>query len=1150
MSWRLRLTGEVDVDRRLRTENEFSPFYRRIDDALVKADTNHGAYSLLLASSGERFPRRAYFRLSPEAHPQETRRLFKISVKKEAVAVSQGGRLGVEVAVYLKRPGRNQDDISGKPDEISFLNIGEGSADWRELTLPVRVDPQVSCLLFTIVGQSFRGRVWLEHPRFPGDDSQNDLPPFAPVQTNDLSRNWLGENLSRTEWPEFRLSLNGKEFFQGPIYQPVYAWPSAEVDIPNGLLRPGANQLTIQLLSNYRDALPFVLKGVAWLGVANGRLELVACPKLVDAGGEFAVTLATREVNQTVRVSVISPRGAPAIQPISPEIVYAKPGLNFVRFRTAAAGPGALLRFQSGTDERTAVIERVVERPEDGILLGSSDSMYVPAESEPFQRFHAWYLQNDIGNAIMYRPIYRWGGGRVLNTEAWKEAVRICEGAGLKYVRVLDGRELPGIESAPTDEMLRGPLFLGSQLHEYDGMYNYWGIRRRQPHEALFWDVYQRFPSNGRAWGAVDPKVLGGPAEGPLFYDSRAAADMRDGAQHFVNSIKALRDRGVRHSGPSTLFKYFFQAGFDWLAAETMYGPHEVVLGALRGSSLAYNRPRYGVHIATQWSSSPHDTESAFRRYFLTLATSYLQAVEYINQEDALWHMEANYSAEDRFSTACRGHLKVHQEFYSFLRSHSRRGRMRVPVGFLQGQYDGWNCFSGGMVWGQEGAEWDSSAPEKSWGLLKLFFPRSVLEAIYRHPIPDEPVGFFTGTPYGPADLVPVEADAKALGRYRSLVLLGWNTADREQLGRLLSYVENGGHLLLALPHVSTEVRRRQAPKPAEGPEMRKLLGLEYRGLTQSEGAFTARRPADQHLAAAVAGRRLRLGQVVLNGALVRIADRRGTPLLIENRIGRGAVTLVNAAAYPGEEALAPLYRLLVRGIGEDTLSRERRSLWVKGSEDVSFAVYDWEKAADAPQISTAYLLNVNWWDRAPQPRPAKLLWRDSQIPLSISRDRIHIITVSGDWGIWTADARTDVMDVRPEGSGVRIKLQGQGETQISLLSRASGARSLCGSTSRGPLPLSPSATPGLWQAVLTLDGPEVLKIGGCPAAGLRMSHPGRPQPEVLDSLGDSQSGVGRSQTSGPRTPRRRRCAGLEAGVLLTIPLALDPGGYKRVLGD
>src|SRR5689334_20887835 len=32
MSWRLRLTGEVDVDRRLRTENEFSPFYRRIDD--------------------------------------------------------------------------------------------------------------------------------------------------------------------------------------------------------------------------------------------------------------------------------------------------------------------------------------------------------------------------------------------------------------------------------------------------------------------------------------------------------------------------------------------------------------------------------------------------------------------------------------------------------------------------------------------------------------------------------------------------------------------------------------------------------------------------------------------------------------------------------------------------------------------------------------------------------------------------------------------------------------------------------------------------------------------------------------------------------------------------------------------------------------
>lgn len=1063
MAWRLRLTGEVSVDRRLRTESGFPPFYRRIDDAL-----DH--HTLLLASSGEGFPRRAYFRLSPNVSPRETSRAFRISVKKDAVTVLEGGRLGVEVAVYRKRPGRNRDDISGKPDDVSFLSFGAGTEDWRELTLPVHVDPQVACVLFTIAGESFRGRVWLNEPRFPGDDGKNDLPPFAPTQTSDLTRNWLGENLSKTEWPEFRLSLNGSVFFEGPLYQPEYTWPSAEVDVPRSLLHEGANQLTVELTSNYHDALPFVLKKVEWLGTAAGRVEVVACPKLVDAGREFAVTLATREANQAVRVSVSSPHG---IEPVSTEVVFAKPGLNFVRFRAAEAGPGAVLRFQSGAVERTAAVERVVERPEDGILLGSGDSMYAPAELEPFRRFHTWYLQNGIGNSIMYRPIYRWGGARVMDAEAWKEAVRICEGAGLKCVHLLDGRELPGIEIAPTRDMLSGPMFLGAQLHEYDGAYNYWGIRPRKPQEALFWDVYQRFPFQGRAWGAVDPRVPGGPEQGPLYYDTHAAADMREGAQYFVDSLKILRERAGRHSGPSTLFKYFYQAGFDWLAAETMYGPHEVVLGALRGAGLAYGHPRYGVHIATQWSSSPHDTEAAFRRYFLTLATSYLHGVEHINQEDALWHMEENYSAEDRFSAACRGHLKVHQDFYSFLRSHSRRGTMRVPVGFLQGQYDGWNGFSSGPIWAQEGAQWASGAPEKSWDLLKTFFPRSELGAIYRHPIPDEPVGFFTGTPYGPADLVPVEADAKALGRYRALVLLGWNTADREQIARLVEYVENGGRLLLALPHVSTGVRRGEALTPLEGPELHTLLGLEYRGLTQSEGSFTAQRPEDGKLAAAVAGR-LRLGQVVLQGAQVRLADGRGTPLLVENRIGRGTVTFVNAAEYPGEEALAPLYRLLVEAVGEDSLAAERGRLWVRGSDDVSFAVYD------RGRISTAYLLNVDWWDATPQPRTAKILWRDSEIPLPISRGRIHIVNVAGDWGVWTSDTQTDVIDIQPETNGARVKLQGQGETTIGVLSRAPGVRKLCGKTSHGPLSLRPAPTPGLWQATLTLDGPEALTLGGC----------------------------------------------------------------------
>ena len=39
--------------------------------------------------------------------------------------------------------------------------------------------------------------------------------------------------------------------------------------------------------------------------------------------------------------------------------------------------------------------------------------------------------------------------------------------------------------------------------------------------------------------------------------------------------------------GPSTLFRYLYQAGYDWLGAEQMYGPEEIILSSLRGASRA-----------------------------------------------------------------------------------------------------------------------------------------------------------------------------------------------------------------------------------------------------------------------------------------------------------------------------------------------------------------------------------------------------------------------------------------------------------------------------------------------------------------------------------------------------------------------------------
>ncbi len=1079
MAWRLRLIGEVDVDRQLRTEGGFPPFYRLIDDALDPQTTHHRSFSLKLHSNGELYPRRAYFRVFWHTIAQEQGNFLKVWVKKQKVELLPGGHVGVEVAVYQKRPDRNRGDITGPPDHVYFLDAIEGVDDWHQRQLPVRLSGDVACVLFTVVAENFRGELWLEDPQFIGPDGVNDLPPFAPSRSYAPYRNWLGENLSQKEWPRFRLTLNGAEFFHGELFQPEFSWPASEVDIPAGLLRAGENDFAIQLVSDYHQALAYVLHGLEWLQIPNGSLEVVACPKLVDAGKEFPVLIKTREAVLRARVIVEPAPGQQrdAITALQSDLIFPTAGLHSVKFRAERAGPGGTIKFRFAEGERQATVERVVDRPDDGVLIGCGDSFYVASEPAPMRRFHAWYQHNGLGNSIIYRPIFHFGGTQVRDPQAWKEAVEFCEAEGLKYSLILGGAEMPGTDGNPTDEMLAGPMFLGSQVHEHDGLYNYWGSGTRSAEEELYQAVYERYPAHGKCGRIGDPRLWGGRATEPVAFDPHRARNMREGAEYFVENLHRGLFLGTRHSGPATLFKYFFQAGYKWLAAETLYGPHEIVLGALRGASLAYGQPRYGAHVAAEWSTSPHDDPAAFRRYFLALATPYIHGTEHIYIEDGLWHMERGHSADDRFSAACQGHLKVHQEFYRFTRAHSRRGRMRVPVAFLQGQHDGWNCWAHNKVWGQAGPEWDFAEPEKSWDLLKVFFPRSVLAPIYRDPCPHEPVGFFTGTPYGPADLVPVEASQETFAKYSTLIFLGWNTADADQADRLQKYVEAGGHLVLALPHISTEVRRNQLPQPLAGTQIRQLLGLEIRGLKPSSGIWVAQNAVEGNLAPDVRDRKVQLGDVVLGSAAPRIVDAAGTPVMVENSIGKGKVTFVNVAAYPGDAALEDLYQGLLREAGERSVAEETPRVWARGSDDTSFAVYDWDQAPGQPATSTIYFLNINWWSDPPQPSRAHLLWGNADLPLSLTRGAIHVVTVAGDWGIWTNDNDTDVAGLQPDAHGVKVDLQGQGKTKLKILYRpaARGGEhvTLQGRSAQGPLALEPLDAPGLWQTEVTLHGPQ-----------------------------------------------------------------------------
>ena len=54
------------------------------------------------------------------------------------------------------------------------------------------------------------------------------------------------------------------------------------------------------------------------------------------------------------------------------------------------------------------------------------------------------------------------------------------------------------------------------------------------------------------------------------------------------------------------------------------------------------------------------------------------------------------------------------------------------------------------------------------------------------------PEGWFTSTPYGTVDLLPVEAPQDVMDRYKAMIFLGWNSYDANDFLRIRYFVFKG----------------------------------------------------------------------------------------------------------------------------------------------------------------------------------------------------------------------------------------------------------------------------------------------------------------------------------------------------------------------
>ncbi|MBO5723321.1 MAG: hypothetical protein J6S58_00685, partial [Lentisphaeria bacterium] len=221
-------------------------------------------------------------------------------------------------------------------------------------------------------------------------------------------------------------------------------------------------------------------------------------------------------------------------------------------------------------------------------------------------------------------------------------------------------------------------------------------------------------------------------------------------------------------------------------------------------------------------------------------------------------------------------------------------------------------------VWFREGDLWKYGESEKSFELLHYFYPRSLLEDIYRCPCPVAPQGWYTGTPYGVVDLFPSEGDFEG---YNAVIFLGWHTFMEQDARKWLTYVKNGGKLLLTDKHLSVGTERNKPSQFISSGALDELLGQNWQNSTEG---------------------------------------------VIRRNVGKGSAVCFMKNTYPA--SLEKEYLAEMEKITACALEEQWEKGWIKGNEDVNFSVWDVpeEDGNNACAMRIIYLLNIRWWDRLP----------------------------------------------------------------------------------------------------------------------------------------------------------------------------------------
>lgn len=1016
--YRLFYTGETDAFYYWKTEYMSTPIYRRTADALVRGKDSAFALRFkaadypLAAVHKVDFPTvLGYLGYSNAAGTWD----FGVKVSANGLKIKENGYMRVLLEVRRPRKGMMNTQANLAPDETYTIDIPEGSYELKTLNMRLEniKNDNTANINYIVEGENFEGEVIFESPFFSSvDDGWNIIPPFAPDSTMYQKYfNWLGLNLSRTEWPTMHIEINGKTVFDGEFFERCHRYTEKEIVLPSGILNNGENTVKFTLTSDWHDALPYRLHELGIVSEGAALFNIVSCPENVTVGKPFGLLL---DIKNDVTISVDSKADVVGKTEF-------KPGLDVLQLVCSEPGTDiGIVLHGNGYSEKCSV-SRAVIRDEDNVITGTGDMIYVNQDKTDSLNYFKWYMQNNIGDLLTIRPCYRWCGTRVVHYDTWEHINRLTRDLGMHISHMIDGREPQGMIANPPMRVMQGEQFLGRQLHERDGEYIYWG-----PYENTgdFWNLNKcydtelifdecirqvRLHPDTAATEFHSNDIYNDGKRYWLAHDPSLPTDMKIIAQDVTNSLKIKRVEtdSTRHTGPSILFKYFCLAGYDWIGAETMDSPTEFLMSAMRGAAKAFGIKSTGVHHALQWSTHPHDDEMHFRRYRLALYVSWMQGTNEINTEEGLWHMEEYYASHHRFSHAAKEHLKMQQDLNRYIRSHTRRGSFHAPIAVLHGQYDGFACFGGKTtpIWGQLKSRLNPMFDaEQSWQIPKdSFFPNMVRNwSACAHNPKTGPIGLVSGAPRGFFDIVPVERPIS--DDYGLMAYFSYNGADEQTVKNVADRVKSGATLLLTLAHLTDTTDRKS---------------LESYELHYSENELLKQCLEDKRtpvfVTDTVNGKRIAIAANVANGNVLKTTDS-GRPYITEISYGDGKIVLFNTKLYPGNPIITNDYRHMFEELS-DICNAKEHVFPITGA-DVQGVVYDAENGD-----KDVYFIAVDWWNDTESIRKAELRVGEHTYDMSLPFGVMKKAVVSGDRVIYSEDEISDVLGF----NGDTVTVQGRG---------------------------------------------------------------------------------------------------------------------------